>query len=75
VAVGRNAGLFRRRIYDKVFDEKAQMAKLPRDVLDRERHVQREVLALAGVALKQAGDTLPDRGQTIALGLPPLMKL
>jgi hypothetical protein len=44
-------------------------------MLDRERQVQREVLALAGVALKQAGDVTQDLGQSIALGLPPMARL
>jgi hypothetical protein len=73
LAVGRNAGLFRKRLYDRVFDEKAASG-FPTDLLTRERYAQREVLALAGVALVQAGDTPPDRGKSIALELPPLRK-
>src|SRR5579885_3511462 len=41
-AVGRNAGLFRKRIYDKIYDEKAPESKdsaLSKDVLERERQV------------------------------------
>ncbi len=74
VAVGRNSGLFRKKIYDRIFDEKSaeHARRLPKDLLAREREVQREVLHLAGVALSQQGDVLPDRGRTIALALPGL---
>jgi hypothetical protein len=74
VAAGRNAGLFRKRIYDRVFDEK-KATGLPADLLERERLVQRKVLESAGVAVAQMGDTLPDRGKSIALDLPPLKRL
>jgi hypothetical protein len=72
VAVGRNAGLFRSRIYDRVFDEKVKGVTLPHDLLARERMVQRKVLELAGVAVAQQGEALADRGKTIALDLPPM---
>ncbi len=76
VAVGRNAGLFRKRVYDpdRIFDEKspAIAKQLPEDLLARERFVQRQVLALAGVPLAQHGDATPDLGKSIALALPPL---
>ena len=77
VAVGRNAGLFRKRIYDRVFDEKEgpEAAGLPEDLLEKERFVQRRVLNLAGVPVVQYGDTLPDRGKTIARELPPMQKI
>jgi hypothetical protein len=75
VAVGRNAGLFRKKAYDRVFDEKSQMATLPRELLERERLVQKEVLGLAGVAFVPVGDTPPDRGKSIALELPPMQRL
>jgi hypothetical protein len=75
VAVGRNAGLFRKKIYDRVFDDKAKLAALPREVLERERLVQKEVLALAGVAFVPAGDSLPDRGKITPMELPPFAKL
>jgi hypothetical protein len=74
-AVGRNAGLFRKAIFDRIFDEKAAKASVPTDQLERERYVQRQVLELAGVALAQMGDTPPDRGQKIALELPPMKRL
>jgi len=74
-AVGRKAGLFRAKIYNRVFDEIAKAGELPRDMLGRERVVQRKVLALAGVAFVQAGDALPDRGKVIALELPALKRL
>jgi hypothetical protein len=67
--------LFRKRIYDRVYDEKNAPAQLPREVLERERLVQKRVLGLAGVALVPTGETHPDRGKTIALGLPPMQKL
>lgn len=74
VVIGRNAGLFRRRVYDRVFDEKSAASRLPADLLARERIVQKEVLALAGVAFVQKGDALADLGKTIALELPPLSR-
>lgn len=74
VAVGRNAGLFRRRIYDRVYDEKARARELPADLLERERLVQKEVLALAGVPLAIQGEALPDRADSIALDLPLLSR-
>jgi hypothetical protein len=74
MAVGRNAGLFRKKLYDRVFDESAQ-AELPRDVLARERYVQRKVFESAGVTITQQGDAGPDRGKTIALELPPIQAL
>lgn len=75
VTVGRNAGLFRKNIYDRVFDEKSKTSNLPREVLDRERQVQKEVLGLAGVAFVPAGDTPPDRGKITPMELPPFSKL
>jgi hypothetical protein len=74
-AVGRNAGFFRKGSYDRIFDEKDPKASVPSDQLARERYVQRQVLALAGIALAQMGDTPPDRGQSIALELPSLKRL
>ena len=73
-SVGRNAGLFRARIYDRVFDEKPLLPKLPKIVLNRERIVQREVLALAGIATVPMGHATLDRGKEIALDLPPLSR-
>jgi hypothetical protein len=75
-AVGRNAGLFRKGIYDRIFDEKdrAAGATLPKDMLQRERFVQRRVLELAGVALAQQGDALPDLGGAIAMELPAMAR-
>jgi hypothetical protein len=74
VAIGRNAGLFRKSIYDQVFDERRAGLSLPTDKLERERVVQREVLSLAGIAFVQAGDSAPDRGKITPLELPPLAK-
>ncbi len=73
VAVGRNAGLFRKRIYDRVYDDKSIRAQLPADLLERERYVQKHVFALAGVAMMPQGDLTQDLGKVIALDLP-LMK-
>jgi hypothetical protein len=72
--VGRNAGLFRKRLYHRLFDEKTA-SQLPTELFNRERMVQREVMALVGVALAPQGDLPPDRGKTIALELPPLLKV
>ena len=71
-AVGRNAGLFRKRIYDRIFDEKAKASELPKDLLDREGVVQKEVLGLAGIPVIPAGGVTPDHAKTVALDLPPL---
>jgi hypothetical protein len=75
--VGRNVGLFRKRIYDRVFDEHGQshLARLQvMHPLAREHEVQRQVLALAGVAATPHAESAPDRGKTIALDLPPLAR-
>jgi len=74
VAVGRCAGLFRKRIYDRVFDEKSQSG-LPYETLEKERFVQKKVLELAGVAIVPTGETHPDLGKSIALGLPPMLRI
>lgn len=74
LAVGRNAGFFRKKIYDRIFDEKERDAELPRELLERERWIQRRLLELAGVAFVQAGDTAPDRGKITPLELPPLIR-
>lgn len=71
VCVGRPAGMFREHIYDRLSTE-LKRKDLPRDVLDRERLIQREVLALAGVPLSQKGNSGADLGKTIASRLPPL---
>ena len=72
VAVGRNVGLFRKRIYDRVLNEKADSKQTSTDSLERERKTQRNVMALAGIAFVQSGDTPLDRAKTIALELPPM---
>ena len=64
VCVGRTAGFFREFIYDRVFKE-ADL-KLSGDVIERERFVQREVLALAGVPLSPKGTMSKDQSKTIA---------
>ncbi len=75
VVIGRNAGLFRKRVYDRVFDEKAPGVALPKDLLQKERYVQRKVLEMAGVPLAQQGDALKDQSKSIALTLPPFQRL
>jgi hypothetical protein len=75
VAVGRDAGLFRKKIYDRVVEEKARTPQLPTEKLARERVVQREVLELAGVAFLPMGDSAPDRGKITPTELPPFAKL
>ena len=72
--VGRNALLFRKSLYDRVFDEKANAAELPQDLLARERFVQRKVLELAGVAVLPRGEVLPDQSKDISIRLPSLQK-
>jgi hypothetical protein len=74
IAVGRNAGLFRKARYDKVINEKSR-TDLPSELLARERVVQREVLQLAGVPMALTGEVPPDRGKQIALELPPFKRL
>jgi len=75
VVVGRNAGWFRRKIYDRVFDESASPEPLSEEILERERAVQKHVLAMAGIPLFQMSNTPPDLGKTIALELPGMRKL
>ena len=67
VAIGRRAGFLRARIYDRVYDERKKTADLSLDFLERERCIQREVLALAGITIAQRGDVLPDVGRVVAL--------
>ncbi len=75
LCVGRNAGIFRKSIYDRLVDEKAPNARFPMEMLDRERFIQKQVLALAGVSFAPMGDTGPDLGKSIALELPKMQKL
>lgn len=72
VVVGRNAGLFRKLLYHRLYDEKKSGLSLPNEILERERKVQKEVLALAGVAFLPAGQVPEDLGRKIALELPRL---
>lgn len=74
VAVGRKAGLFRARIYDRVFDPSIYFAGRTHlgDILERERMIQRAVLEMAGVTLFRYGDATADVGKSIALKLPAL---
>jgi hypothetical protein len=72
-AVGRNAGMFRRRIYDQVLDEQGN-PEVPTELLARERYVQKKLLNMAGVASFHAGVSPSDRGKSIALELPSMRK-
>jgi hypothetical protein len=76
VAIGRNSGLFsiRKRVYDRIYDEKT-VTGLPSETLDRERFVQKQVLDLAGVGPSFSGETHADLGKSIALELPPMLKI
>ena len=74
-AVGRNAGLLRKRLYDRVFDEKASVAEVPSEILQRERFIQKKVLALSGVAFAPVSDALEDLSRSIALDLPSMKSL
>lgn len=69
-AVGRDAGWFRKKVYDRVIDE-SDLAK-DKDLLHRERVAQRRVLEAVGVGIVPQGDTTEDRAHVIALELPPL---
>jgi len=75
-AVGRNAGFFRKRIYNRVVDERSpENARLRQmGTMAREREVQKGVLALAGIAATPHSESAPDRGKQIALELPPLAR-
>ena len=75
MAVGRNAGLFRKKIYDRIYDEKVNDKVIPKGILERERFVQKKIFNLSGVAFLPSGDTPTDRGKTIALGLPGMQRL
>ncbi|MBC7387229.1 MAG: hypothetical protein H7301_13840 [Cryobacterium sp.] len=65
VCVGRNAGFFRAHIYDRVIADE-HYVEVGQDVISRERIIQREVLAEAGVPLSHQGDLGRDLGKTIA---------
>ncbi len=71
VCVGRPAGFFREHIYDRLTTE-GKRTDLPRDVLERERICQREVLELAGIPVSTKGNMGHDQGSSIASRLPPL---
>ena len=74
VTIGRNAGIFRQYIYDRVYDEFANKAEVPRDVLARERFVQKKLLEMAGIPISTQGELGPDLGRKIAVDLPPLKR-
>lgn len=65
VCVGRNAGFFRAHIYDRVVDDLQFTARV-QDVLLRERVIQKEVLAQAGIPLSHQGDLGKDLQKKIA---------
>lgn len=69
-AVGRDAGWFRKKSYDRVVDESDLVRD--KDLLHRERVAQRRVLEAVGVGILPQGDTTEDRAHDIALELPPL---
>jgi hypothetical protein len=70
--VGRNVGLFRKSSYDRIFDEKENLAALPVDMMARERVVQRKVLELAGIAAVPNAKASQNLEKEIATELPPL---
>jgi len=70
--VGRNAGIFRKRIYDRIFDEKTTNIPLPVQRFDREAIIQKEVLLLAGISTMPISTATPNREKKIALDLPPM---
>ena len=72
--VGRNAGFFRKGSYDRIYDEKSKQVVVPQDRFHRERWVQKEVLALAGVSMVETGTPTADLAKVIALELPPLAR-
>lgn len=69
-AVGRDSGLFRKKIYDRIISEPTDVT----DYLGKERIAQKEVFALAGIAMTHHARPGKDRGHDIALTLPPLAK-
>ncbi len=73
IAVGRDAGFLRKRMYDRVFNEKH--VTLPVDLLERERAAQLAVLELAGIPSAQSGEGVPDQAHSIALELPSMPQL
>ncbi|OFZ80770.1 MAG: hypothetical protein A2583_12195 [Bdellovibrionales bacterium RIFOXYD1_FULL_53_11] len=54
-AAGRAAGFFRRKFYDRIFDEKTAQG-VPSELLELEAYVQTRVLAIAGIPVAQSGD-------------------
>ncbi len=73
--VGRNSGMFRKKVYDRIYDEMSDPGNMPEELLKRERFVQKQVLNLAGIAFVQAGEVSPDLGKSIALELPGIKGL
>ncbi|OFZ19729.1 MAG: hypothetical protein A2X94_16890 [Bdellovibrionales bacterium GWB1_55_8] len=73
VAVGRKTGFFRKRLYDRLLEEKPAVGT--GDAMEHERSAQKQVLALAGVVVSQSGESGPDRGRTIPRELPPMQQL
>ena len=74
-AVGRNAGMFRKKLYNRIYDEMSDSGNIPEEILKKERFVQKQVLNRAGIAFVQAGDIPPDLGKSIALDLPGMKGL
>ena len=73
-AVGRKSGWFgfRKRTYDRIFDEGKMASGSAGDLLHLERKIQTHVLALAGVPLVAIGDPTKNLEKEIALDLPPM---
>ena len=72
--VGRKAGFFRKRIYDRVFEEAKVSQNALVDPFEAEKKTQTEVFSLAGIALGATAGPGPDLGKKIALKLPPLVR-
>ena len=70
-AVGRDVGLFRRKLYDRVVAQDKNQNKSS-DWFESECRIQKQLFALAGISLDASGDTTYDLSRTIALELPPL---
>lgn len=66
VAIGRNAGLLRKRLFDRVLDEKAKNLGAPEDKMLRERFIQKRIMGMAGVVFSHSGETPIDHSKNLA---------
>jgi len=73
--IGRDGGLFRARIYDRVFNESNDPVVKSLQGLHREKEVQKRVLELAGVAMIPVGDTPRTVERELPLKLPSMKNL